>query len=498
MSNYENVSSIYQKILNNMDSDGVLKMDFNLDDLREGNMKFAFGAWDGMYIYHSSNDNRTDASVIWSMLLNAIKGVGYADSEISKYLADVGVIKIMDDLTRRILCDIEKINVKKMFEVVKRWATESNNIELTKLGLACLGLFDIENDEECREIIINLGKCEEFTLYSIVAMGSWKDVNDLMFEYAKTLSGWGKIHVVERLKVTNETIRKWMLTSGCKNSVVNAYSAYTCAIKGRMMEELMKDLDEQLLDGVGVIIEALHDEGPAPGISVYQNVVAAIHKYLEHLKNRCNSIERIEILLLIQEHYKDDEEIVKLCDDVLNNNDCVKTVSDVLNSDDDINLHAVLNAAKVFDLDTKDGILRRIQREPIKYSYYVKTIIDNKDIQDKIIELYENAIPFEKLDFKMGMSTGLGEHFQHYMALSAIVSACANYPHLGTHLVEMALWSSVQNNRFIAYQTLEKWIEISGRPLKGISKELHRQLTKLSEQEVNEELKKKIKTILNK
>jgi len=498
MPNYENVSSIYQRILNNFDSDGVLKMDFNLDDLRDAKMKFAFGAWDGMQVFNSFGDSNNDAGIIWPMLLNAIKGVRYTDKQISKYLGEVGVIQIMDSLTRRVLYNIEKIDVKKLFEIVKRWATESNNIELTKLGLACLGLFDIENDEECREIIINLGKCEEFTLYSIVAMASWKDVNDLIFEYAKTLSGWGKIHAVERLSATNETIRKWMLTSGCKNTVVNAYSAYTCAIKGRMMEELIKDLDDELLDGIGVIIEALHDEGPVPGISAYHDGVATIHKYLEHLKNRCNSIERIEVLLLIQERYENDEEIAKLCDDVLNNNDCVKIVSDVLNSDDDVNLHVVMNAAKIFDIDTKEGILRRIRKEPIKHSYYVNTIIDDKDVQDEIVELYKNAIPFEELDFNMGQETGFGEHFQHYMALSAVVRVCADYPHLGTYLVEMALWSSVVNNRFSACYTLEKWVEILGKPLKEISKEFHEQLTKLSKQEVNDELKKKIKTILNK
>lgn len=83
--------------------------------------------------------------------------------------------------------------------------------------------------------------------------------------------GWGKTHTVQRLEPTSGEIREWILRKGCANAVMDAYLGLECANKGNLISALCRDsFDDELFDGISVIIDALLDEGPVEGISVYK------------------------------------------------------------------------------------------------------------------------------------------------------------------------------------------------------------------------------------
>ena len=59
---------------------------------------------------------------------------------------------------------------------------------------------------------------------------------------------------------------------GCLNVISDAYPGLECAIKGNLIGALRResaDIDDELFEGISTIIDALIDEGPVKGITVY-------------------------------------------------------------------------------------------------------------------------------------------------------------------------------------------------------------------------------------
>jgi len=60
-----------------------------------------------------------------------------------------------------------------------------------------------------------------------------------LWELAKTVEGWGRIHLVERLAhAEDHEIRAWLLREGFRNAVMGEYVACICARAGRLHEAL--------------------------------------------------------------------------------------------------------------------------------------------------------------------------------------------------------------------------------------------------------------------
>ena len=106
-----------------------------------------------------------------------------------------------------------------------------------KLGIALLGVMAIKKHES---IIQTLGKHDEFTLYAAVALSNmFEDPSKPMWELAKSVDGWGRIQVVERLVPTDdEEIQRWLRLEGFRNSVMYEYLAHPAAVHGRLCEAL--------------------------------------------------------------------------------------------------------------------------------------------------------------------------------------------------------------------------------------------------------------------
>ncbi len=65
-----------------------------------------------------------------------------------------------------------------------------------------IGLFPAN---DARELLLALGRHEEFTLYSAVALlSSEDDPERRLYELARHVSGWGRIQTIERLAGTQD------------------------------------------------------------------------------------------------------------------------------------------------------------------------------------------------------------------------------------------------------------------------------------------------------
>lgn len=132
------------------------------------------------------------------------------------------VLPIVDPLLQKVRRSA--LPPSKLRELGVRLATEGRHREPVKLGIALIGLAVPGRD---RDLLMTLGRHDEFTLYSAVALrATEKDPDHALWELAKLVDGWGRIHLVERLKGTEDArIKDWILRDGFRNSIMNEYLA---------------------------------------------------------------------------------------------------------------------------------------------------------------------------------------------------------------------------------------------------------------------------------
>jgi hypothetical protein len=68
-----------------------------------------------------------------------------------------------------------------------------------------------------------LGELEEFTLYAVVALLNTQPGRQrAVFDLARRVTGWGRIHAVERLKDCDDPdVKAWLLRDGFRNDVMD-------------------------------------------------------------------------------------------------------------------------------------------------------------------------------------------------------------------------------------------------------------------------------------
>ncbi|WP_215845129.1 hypothetical protein [Candidatus Pantoea bituminis] len=81
----------------------------------------------------------------------------------------------------------------------------------------------------------------------------------------------------------DKTICDWLLREGFANSVMNEYTAVNSAVRGGLADALATEHDDALLLGAAEMIYALLNEGPVPGMSVYDDGAKVCLLYLHHV-----------------------------------------------------------------------------------------------------------------------------------------------------------------------------------------------------------------------
>ena len=174
-------------------------------------------------------------------------------------------------------------------------AREAPHREAVKLGLALLGTVQGSDDVE---LLLQLGTHEEFTLFAAVALENRDDGERALFRLAQRVHGWGRIQVVERLAQTqDQEIQDWMLREGFRNSVMEEYLAYTCAVTGGLHVALSAPaIDSPLLRGAAGLLTALARGGPGRDLADYPHVEATVGAFLRHLEARPLDVELLAAL----------------------------------------------------------------------------------------------------------------------------------------------------------------------------------------------------------
>ena len=310
-------------IRENLDSDGRLPRDFNLpkDPDDENSLLFADGAQDGITYFHTQPRNLNDEEVdLLVDALNAMVGghIDTADELFLKLTKTQRALEFGGGLSEIIEENASHINPIHAYSYGMHLVTMAKDKELVKIGLSLHHKATEDKVKGFKQIITDLAYCNEFTWSCLPIIQKWDGGNDLIFEIAKHVYGWGRVHVCVFLKPETWEIKQWFLTEGVDNGVMPSYTAIEAWNKSDAASLLDSHLRQEGFTSISKIMAALLDESPCRGISLVEEPEIAIVKFLNQAKNFKLKPDDYEVIKTIKERWDKDEMIVSLCEDLMN------------------------------------------------------------------------------------------------------------------------------------------------------------------------------------
>lgn len=507
--------SIYELIKNSIQNNGELPEDFKLPPKDPNGVPWADGAMDGVYIYHTVG-NEEDIEPLKNIVFQISEGK-FEEAETNLDKLDFSMVSRTNSLLSWIIQEQKQINLNNLYEFASSRLVTTKNIEVIKFCLSVLAIMNVETDAETIEKVKILALSDEFTLYCLNIFVKLENSNEEIFEIAKKVKGWGRVHSIGYLEVTNDEIKEWILEEGCHNDVLPAYTAYTCAKKINLVEILNEDkISNKKFNDISYLMNALLDESAITGMSALEDRELLIERYLEKAKTLASAEEDYYAIITLKEYIKNNKEInnelIKICDEILNSEKTRNIVKELLKEGYGYNI------AKYLGIDIDKYILEYLQDNPLKNPYIVFNISERENME-KLVSLIEKKLTLEKLE---GAPTdkfySKNEKNKEYIFLDTIIKKLGNfgrtegkfvvsvypvdptasmdeaenYIGIGENLIICALNSPYVDIRYGAVNTLESWKE------KGyiLSNEIIENIKKLEKLEVDEELKIKLNELL--
>src|SRR4051794_28370798 len=181
-------------------------------------IRWAAGAMDGVATHHMGTGENDESVRRTVELVLAYSRQPTAGNKAAVYQHVIAghVVSIIDPVIEALVNE-SGIGHDRLYELARSFVTEAPDREPVKFGIAILGLFRQPADEELFQA---LGRHEEFTLFCAVALtNSSEDHDEALWTLARNVTGWGRIHAVERLaRTTNPAIKNWLMREGFRNS----------------------------------------------------------------------------------------------------------------------------------------------------------------------------------------------------------------------------------------------------------------------------------------
>ena len=432
---------------------------------------WAPGAMDGVLGHHLGTSDEASAS---AEVLNALAALIQEASDtdaaaLYTRLLEHRALAFVDPLLQAVVGG-DALEPERVHAIAHWLATRAPDREPVKVGIALLGLFAVPED---REVLLTLGRHDEFTLFAAVALANSAEKADrALWELGRSVTGWGRVHVVERLAATqDEHIQAWLLREGYRNDIMVEYTALTCATAGGLLAALqLPHPDQALMVGAGEILTALMRDGsPAGDMGDYPDGAAATELYLAHLRDGELTLAQFVAVAAIADYvariapeegsgfeWWQRREIIRgHADAILHDPRWPARVQTELASDDPTTFHTAAAAARVLGIDTWEVYFARLERGEALW-YQVMQSDDPRRIA-RVAELAAERLPLDALASGPADEVGLGPAFQQHQALDFVLQGLRDQPGLGWPLVRAGLRSPVVRNRNLAIRALDGW-----------------------------------------
>lgn len=442
-------------------------------------LRWAPGARDGVMSHHAGGQGDDPGPT--DKILAAVRDYCVsptAQNKLAAYqiLRDGEPLSLIDPVLSRIR-RTDGITPNRLYDLAHSLATESPDRNPVKFGLGFLGIYAAEHH---REVLMTLGRHDEFTLYAAVALRNNPDAaaaeGDL-WELARSVHGWGRVHTVERLADTQDArIKDWMLRDGFRNSILNEYLAYTCATTGGLLAALSADdVDDDLLLGGGEILAALINGGPAQSIADYDDAPAAVEHYLRHVARRPSALSQlltVERIRTFLEGFPADDEsesssrwtpqtraaLLATCREIAGRPLWTDLVRRDQVATDEQTFHNAREAAKTLKIDLWPRLIDRLRAAPDQAGrwYDAAEVADVSRIDD-VIRLARESLPLGQIATGPRIESGMGPAFGPHSCLDYLLQRLKDFPGHGGDLLLIGLRSPVIRNRHLSLNALAAW-----------------------------------------
>jgi len=358
------------------------------------------------------------------------------------------------DPFRYLLIDDATVDRRRAHELAKWFARGAADREVVKWALATLRV--VSWDEV--DLLLTLGRHEEFTSHAVdAARDSVSDPDRVIWELARHVTGWARVHAISCLAGTSDqAIKSWMLREWFDQSIVILWTAYTRATTGGLLDALSSEqIDDDLLKGAGQILLALIDvSGCLRGMSHYVEGAAAVEGYLGHVLRSAGTLRQFLVV----------EGITRFCTDGGRDwatlaaygwtperrarierqalgflaRDHWSALAIAGLSEDGAEFDDAVTVAQALGIDTWDRQFRRLVGGEDRW--YEVMLTDDPQRVERVTALALERIP-------------------HDFNLFLIVQELARFPGKGLALVHAALRRSEIGNRKVALKALAAWGE---------------------------------------
>ncbi len=465
--------------------------------LKNTQIRMAPGAMDGMNIYHIAHEEITDADR--QEMLSAVTAASSGNAqEAYRLLLELGrkhrAINIIDDLQPCVRAHAEELDAEQIYRfAVVDLLLEGRDIECVKFGLELLELFD-EPDENVKKIVRLLGLYTEFTIFSVFNMMRWENGNDEIFQLAKNVSGWGRVHAVERLKPETQEIRDWLLYEAGKDDILSSYTGLICMNNSGAAERLKGRVTDKEYAAIGALIRNIINEGPVAGISELQDADKVLADFVSQAGLHTLGLDEYEVIFDIYNYASEDmdfPDLVSLCRDILTSEACRTCVETAVRNGRGVEL------AIACGIPYQETLLGLLKTDFEKWYGRCRYLLNDENYLEPMLDVFRAHIPPESIEQNPQDELGFSKEFEKYTQLDFLLQDLRDKPFTGLDYVSRTIASPTTRNRNMSMRILKSWVNISKKPLKEILPQVYDRLREVREMEVKEDIKYSIQQLLD-
>lgn len=489
--------SIFAQIVHNLEK-GELKKDFSFPVLvMDGEPVYAAdGMLDAIYVMQPEPEGQVDAKGA-KKIARALKAASSGDLPAAFSLfSELGSSYRAVSCAGEIQACIRRhggMNAPNLFEAGLRLVTESEERECVKFGLCILERFKITN-ESIKAMVFTTGLSDEFTLFAGYAMSVWDDGPARMFELLKHVHGWGKIALAARVEADTAVKRNWFFHHGMENTVNGNYLALTAFLKSCAAERLKKPMKPGAFRAVTDLIDKMADEEPAAGLSALKDPETVIHDYLDRAEETERDAETYNLIARLSDWAAEYEywDLYGRCfDGFLSTEDCRKKALYAARCGEACDLSCVL------DIPFEEDLLRHMELDFDRFYDRCGYILDTGENIERMLDLFRKRIDPDTFAGEPGEAFRCEALRDREDILEFLLEELSYLPLTGTDLVLAGLRAPGVWVRGRAIFTVSAWVAERGVPIRDLSTELYAELRGLSQKEPVDALKEAIWRLLS-
>jgi hypothetical protein len=383
---------------------------------------------------------------------------------------EVDTVSIVDDFLKRTAA--AGLDREAVAALAREIAAHAPDVPPVKLAISILG---ISGEDQDRELLLELGRADELTIYAAVALKNLLgEAEDEIWTLAKNVEGWGRIQAVLQLEGASRVeIKDWLLREGHRNIIMPEEVAYFCAVNGGLVDALRsEEVDDDLLDSIGDLFQALVAGGPAEDISDFADAPEAAVHYLQKVMAsekltfaRFLAVSALQALVdgqagagrRVEGWSLDAQWQVRTgAADYLKEARWLALVSEQLQSDDERVFWDASRVGELLHIDVWPARFER-QRSGKSDQWYSLMQTESPKRVEQVLALAREQLDLAKVGSGPSLSLGLGADFADDHAVDFIVQDLGRFAGLGWDFLRVGLSGRSVRLRNMTLKALAAW-----------------------------------------